>query len=172
MPTIPVQYTQWHNIMLLELTCVETPCVSNLFWANWTPPLPVLCPWSNGEKKTNEKCSQKQKVVLGILIGTKEKLRYKHEKDQMEMDLCCVWRGYKWMVQKKGWKSLVVQALGHVSIGSAIYGLDSFPLLVPSHIDYSKIDPGLSDRAYFLQKARNYVHKITFYHWFRVILMC
>ncbi len=36
-------------------------------------------------------------------------------------------------------------------IGSAIYGPDSFSLLVPSHIDYSKVDPGLSDRAYFLQ---------------------
>ncbi len=24
MPTIPIQYTQWHNIMLLELTCVYT----------------------------------------------------------------------------------------------------------------------------------------------------
>ncbi len=63
----------------------------------------------------------------------------------------------KRMVQKKGWKSCVVQALGPVSIGSAIYGLDSFPLLAPSHIDYSKVDPGL-------QKARNYVHKIIFYH--------
>ncbi len=47
---------------------------------------------------------------------------------------------------------------------SAIYGLDSFPLLAPSHFDYSKVDPGLSDMAYFLQKARNYIHKIIFYH--------
>ncbi len=67
------------------------------------------------------------------------------------------------MVQRKGWKSCVVQSLGPVSIGSAIYGLDSFPLLVPSHIGYLKVNPGLSDRAYFLQKARNYVHKIIFY---------
>ncbi len=68
------------------------------------------------------------------------------------------------MVQKKGWKSCVVQALGPVSIGSAIYGLESFPLLGPSHIDYSKVDPGLSYRAHFLQRTRNYVHKIIFYH--------
>ncbi len=42
--------------------------------------------------------------------------------------------------------------VGGYCIGSAIYGLDSFPLLGPSHIDYSKVDPGLSDRTYFLQK--------------------
>ncbi len=54
--------------------------------------------------------------------------------------------------------------VGGYCIGSAIYGPDSFSLLVPSHIDYSKVDPGLSDSAYFLQKARNYVHKIIFYH--------
>ncbi len=54
--------------------------------------------------------------------------------------------------------------VGDYCIGSAILGLDSFPLVVPSHIDYSKVDLGLSDRAYFLQKARNYVHKIIFYH--------
>ncbi len=51
---------------------------------------------------------------------------------------------------------------GGYCTGSAIYGLDSFPLLVPSHTDYSKVDLGLSDRAYFLQKGRNYVHKIKF----------
>ncbi len=54
--------------------------------------------------------------------------------------------------------------VGGYCIGSAIYGPDSFPLLVPSHIDYSKVDRGLLDRAYFLQKATNYVHKIIFYH--------
>ncbi len=53
------------------------------------------------------------------------------------------------MVQNKGWKSCVVQALGPVSIGSAIYGLDSFPLLAPSHIDYTKVDPGLSNLQLF-----------------------
>ncbi len=61
------------------------------------------------------------------------------------------------MIQKKGWKSYVVQALaiwaceyrvGGYYIGSAIFGLDSFSFLAPYHIDYSKVDPGLSDRAY------------------------
>ncbi len=52
--------------------------------------------------------------------------------------------------------------VGGYCIGSAIYGPDSFPLLVPSHIYYSKVDSGLSDRAYFLHKARNYIHKIIF----------
>ncbi len=56
-------------------------------------------------------------------------------------------------------------------IGSVIYGLELFPLLVPSPIDYSKVDPVLSDRAYFLQKARNYIDKIIFYHWFRFFYM-
>ncbi len=55
-------------------------------------------------------------MVLGIQIGTKEKLRYEYEKNHMEMELCSVWREYKWMVEKKGWKSHVVQALGRVSI--------------------------------------------------------
>ncbi len=32
--------------------------------------------------------------------------------------------------------------VGGYCIGSAIYGLDSFPLLVPSHSDYSKLDLG------------------------------
>ncbi len=54
--------------------------------------------------------------------------------------------------------------VGGYCIGSAIYGLDSFPLLVPSHIDYSNVEPGLSDRAYLLQKATNYVHQIIFSH--------
>ncbi len=54
--------------------------------------------------------------------------------------------------------------VGGYCIGSTIYGLDSFPFLVPSHIDYSKVDHGLSDKANFLQKTRNYEHKITFYH--------
>ncbi len=54
--------------------------------------------------------------------------------------------------------------VGGYCIGSVIYGLDLFSLLEPFHIDYSKVDPGLSDKAYFLQKARNYVHKIIFYH--------
>ncbi len=54
--------------------------------------------------------------------------------------------------------------VGGNCIVSPIYGIDSFPLLVPSHIDSSKVDLGLSDRAYFLQKARNFVHKIIFYH--------
>ncbi len=43
-------------------------------------------------------------------------------------------------------------------IGRAIYGLDSFTQLAPSHINLSNVDPGLSDRTYFLQKARNHVH--------------
>ncbi len=85
-----------------------------------------------------------------FLVFKKQQLRYEHEKDQTEMELCCVWREYKWMVQKKGWNSRVVQALGPVIMGSAIYGLDSFPLLAPSHINKSKVDPGLSDTAYFL----------------------
>ncbi len=54
--------------------------------------------------------------------------------------------------------------VGDYCIGSAIYRPDSFPLLAPSHIDYSKVDHGLSNWAYFLQKARHYVHKIIFYH--------
>ncbi len=54
--------------------------------------------------------------------------------------------------------------VGGYCIGSTTYGLDSFPLLAPSHINYSKVDLGLSERAYFLQKARNYVHKIIFHH--------
>ncbi len=57
-----------------------------------------------------------------------------------------------------------VKRVGGYWIGSTIYGLDSFPLLAPSPIDYSKVDPGLSDRAYILQKARNCIHKIIFYH--------
>ncbi len=58
-----------------------------------------------------------------------------------------------------GWKSCVIQGKGKVSIelgaigkGSAINGLDSFTLLASSHIDYSKVDPGISDMAYFLPK--------------------
>ncbi len=62
------------------------------------------------------------------------------------------------------WTRACEYRVGGYWIGSAIYGLDSFPLLAPSHIDYSKVDPGVSDRDYFLQKARNYVHKIIFYH--------
>ncbi len=54
--------------------------------------------------------------------------------------------------------------VGGYWMGSAIYGLDSFPLLAPSHIDYSKVDPGLSNKAYFLQNARNCVHKSIFYY--------
>ncbi len=57
--------------------------------------------------------------------------------------------------------------VGGYCIASAISGLDSFPLLAPSHIDYSKVDHGLSERAYFSQKARNCIHKIIFYHRFR-----
>ncbi len=54
--------------------------------------------------------------------------------------------------------------VGGYCIGSAISRLDSFQLLVTSQIDYTKVDLGLSDRSYFLQKTRNYVHKIIFYH--------
>ncbi len=70
----------------------------------------------------------------------------------MEMELCSVWREFKWMVQKKGLEVMCSTGtraweyrVGGYCIGSAIYGLDSFPLLAPSHIDYSKVDPGLSD---------------------------
>ncbi len=74
--------------------------------------------------------------------------------------------------EQKGWKLYVVQALGSLSgykvggfwIRSTIYRLDSFTQLEPSHINYSKVDPGLSDMDYVLQKARNYVHKMIFYH--------
>ncbi len=45
-------------------------------------------------------------------------------------------------------------SVGGYCIGSAIYWLDTFPLLTPSHIDYSNVDPGLLDRAYFLQKEK------------------
>ncbi len=76
----------------------------------------MLCPWSNNAINKNTQSAPRNLVVLGIQIGTKEKLRYEHEKDQTEMELCIVWREYKWMVQEKGWKSHVVQALGPVSV--------------------------------------------------------
>ncbi len=44
--------------------------------------------------------------------------------------------------------------VGGYWIGSTIYGLDSFPLLALSRIDYSKVDPGLSERIYYLQKGK------------------
>ncbi len=59
--------------------------------------------------------------------------------EQKEMELCNVWRAFEYRV----W--------GYW-LGCAIYGLDSFPLFAPPHIHYSKVDPGLSDRAYLLQK--------------------
>ncbi len=46
--------------------------------------------WICDAIKKNQKCSQKQKVMLGINIGVKEKLRYEHERDQKEIELCSV----------------------------------------------------------------------------------
>ncbi len=43
---------------------------------------------------------------------------------------------------------------GYCIIGSAIYGLDSFPLLQSSHIDYSKVDPGVIRQGLFLAKSK------------------
>ncbi len=109
---------------------------------------------------------QKQKVVLGIQIGAKEHLRYKHERDQKEMELCSVWREYKLNGTENGlevmcntWTRGCEYRVEGYWIGSTIYGLDWLPLLAASHINYSNLDLGLSDRAYFLQKARNYIHK-------------
>ncbi len=68
--------------------------VSQIYFAQTRPPNPcVMSMIKLCYKQEYEKFSQKQKVVLGIQIGTKEKLKYEHGKDQTEMELCKCLKG-------------------------------------------------------------------------------
>ncbi len=64
---------------------------------------------------------------------------------------------------EKGWEVMCSTGtracqyrVGGYCIGSVIYGLDSFPLLAPSHIDYSKVNPGLSCKKQGIMYIKSY----------------